>query len=437
MKVLVVGTGGREHAIAWRLSQSDSVSRIVCPNGNPGIELVAETPAVELKFPSDWAAWAANQKFDLVVIGPEGPLEAGLADECLARGVPVFGPPRAGARIESSKACAKEIMAAAGIPTARAESFDDAAAAKDFAKALGLPVVIKADGLAAGKGVTVARTRAEADQAIDENLVGRRFGGASSRVLVEEFMEGVEASIFGLCDGKTVFPLVPAQDHKAVFDNDEGPNTGGMGAYAPTPFVTEEIFTAAFSEVLRPALEEMVNRGIDYRGVLYAGLMLTNEGPKVVEFNCRFGDPETQVVLPLLEGDFGEILLACAEGRLEPLTHAVDRETSLAAPTVIGTRPEYATTVVLASGGYPGKYETGRVIRGLEHWEQRDDVMVFHAGTARNAAGETVTAGGRVLACTAWERTLARATEKAYDVARGIDFEGCHLRSDIAAKALN
>lgn len=435
MKILLVGGGAREHALAWRLMLSDSVTRVVCPNGNPGIARVAETPKADLKSNASWVELAAESKPDLVVIGPEGPLAAGLGDTLREAGHAVFGPNGDGARLEASKQFAKEIMAAAGVPTARAESFDDADKAKDFARSLGLPVVIKADGLAAGKGVTVAQTREEADRAIDENLVEGRFGESSRRILVEEFMEGIEASIFGLCDGATVFPLVAAQDHKRALDGDRGPNTGGMGAYAPTPFVGEETFTAAFSEVLRPTLAELANRGIDYRGVLYAGLMLTAEGPRVVEFNCRFGDPETQVILPLVDGDLGEILLACAEGRLGPLTMAATAREAAAAPTFIGTRPEHAVTVVLASGGYPGSHKTGFPIDGLEQWDNAEDVMVFHAGTA-GVDGRVVTAGGRVLSCTARDVSLARAHERAYEVARSITFEGRHMRTDIGARAL-
>lgn len=419
--------------MAWRLAQSPSVTRIVCPGGNPGIASVAETPRVDLPTVQHWAAYAAEQKFDLVAVGPEAPLEAGIADACIARGIPVFGPPKAGARIEASKAFAKELMEAAGIPTARAASFTDAAKAKDFARSLGLPVVIKADGLAAGKGVTVATRWAEAEQAIDENLLGKRFGASSASILIEEFMDGQEASVFGLCDGETVYPLVAAQDHKRALDNDEGPNTGGMGAYAPTPFVAEEHFTAIYGEVLQPALRELRNRGIDYRGVLYAGLMLTKEGPKVVEFNARFGDPETQVVLPLLEGDFGEILLACAEGRLGPMVNPTGPD----APPGIGTKPAHAITVVLASGGYPGDYETGLPISGLEKCNGAKDAVVFHAGTRAGEDGAILTNGGRVLSCTAWDTTLARARDRAYALAELIEFKGKHLRKDIGGRVLN
>jgi phosphoribosylamine--glycine ligase len=432
MRILLVGSGGREHALAWRLKQSPSVGEIICPNGNPGIATVAKTPKLPLKSNAQWADYAASERIDLVVVGPEAPLEAGLADELIARGIHVFGPTKAGARIESSKAWAKEVMVKAGVPTARAERFTDAAKAKDYAKSLGLPVVIKADGLAAGKGVTVATTWEMAAQAIDENLVGARFGKSSENILVEEYMEGEEVSIFGLCDGEAVYPLVAAQDHKRVFDGDEGPNTGGMGAYAPAPIATEEIVSAVYGEVLLPTVRYLREQGIVYRGVLFAGLMLTKDGPKVIEFNCRFGDPETQVVLPLLDGDLGEILLACAEGRLAPLTMASPQP----GQPGIGTRPDHATTVVLASGGYPGDYKTGLPITGLEGVENQENAMVFHAGTALDASGKLVTAGGRVLAVTAWDRTLARSQERAYALASSISFEGCHYRRDIAHRAL-
>ncbi len=435
MNVLVVGAGGREHALSWKLSQSKSVSKVICPNGNPGISLVAETPRIQIKHPSDWLEIAKNHQVDLVVIGPEAPLAEGLGDYFVDRGYPVFGPGKEGAQIESSKTWSKKVMRDAGVPTAAFDTFSDPVKAKDFAKTLGLPVVIKADGLAAGKGVTVATTWEEVEQAINENLVGKRFGDSSSSVLIEEFMEGVEASVFGLCDGETVFPLVAAQDHKRIFNNDEGPNTGGMGAYAPTPFVTEEIFTATYGEILKPTLHHMKNLGIDYKGVLYAGLMLTKEGPKVVEFNCRFGDPETQVVLPLLDGDFGEILMACATGKLHPLTMGATKEQAGAAPTAIGTKPLHAMTVVLSSEGYPGSYPKGLPISGLDQWKDDESGIVFHAGTAFDDAGNVVTSGGRVLACTAWDTTLAGAKKKSYEMADSIKFKGAHFRQDIGAKA--
>jgi phosphoribosylamine--glycine ligase len=423
MRILLVGNGGREHALAWRLARSPSVAAVVCPNGNPGIATVAETPAAALNDNAAWVEFARAGRHDLVVIGPEAPLAAGLGDAMRAAGFPVFGPDAAGARIESSKAWSKQVMEEAGIPTARSRSFSGVAAARDFARTLGLPVVIKADGLAAGKGVTVATTWAEADQAINENLEGRRFGDSSACILVEEFMEGEEASIFGLADGREVMTLVAAQDHKRVFDGDQGPNTGGMGAYAPAPIVTPEVEATVRRTVFAPLMDYFRRIGIDYRGVIYAGLMLTPTGPRVVEFNCRFGDPETQVVLPLLEGDFGQLLLACAEGRLAGVR---DR---------ITTRPGSAATVVMASGGYPGDIRTGLEIRGLDAAAGAANCVVFHAGTRRDG-DRVVTAGGRVLAVTAWDSSLANAVGRAYDCVRKISFEGCHFRRDIGWRAL-
>jgi phosphoribosylamine--glycine ligase len=426
MKVLLVGNGGRENAIAWRLRRSDSVREIVAPNGNPGIARFADVPAVALATNADWVRYAKEQKSDLVVIGPEAPLAAGLADALHAAGIPAFGPVAAGARLEASKSFSKDVMEAAGVPTARSRTVTRTDEAFDFARSLGLPVVIKADGLAAGKGVTVATTWTEAEAAIIENLVGARFGESSAKLVIEEFMPGEEASIFGLCDGETVFPLVAAQDHKRVFDNDEGPNTGGMGAYAPAPVATPAIVEATMQQVFLPTLAELNRRGIRYRGVLYAGLMVHAGAVRVVEFNCRFGDPETQVVMPLIEGDLGEILLACAEGRLG----------SLIARGGIGTAALHALTVVLASGGYPGNYNVGEPITGLEQFDQLENGIVFHAGTALGPDGQVVTAGGRVIACTAWDTSLARARTTAYNMVRGIQFAGKHFRSDIAFRAM-
>jgi len=405
------------------------VTRVVCPNGNPGIAREAETPAVDLRTNTQWRHYAMEVRPDLVVIGPEAPLADGLADVLRAAGFPVFGPGADGAQLEASKRWSKQLLLEAGIPTARAESFTDPEAAKRFADDLGLPVVVKADGLAAGKGVTVAATKAEAHAAIDENLHGARFGAASASVLVEEFMDGQEISLFALADGEHLLPLVPAQDHKRIFDNDQGPNTGGMGAYAPAPALSEELFSATWATILMPTLTALRARGIDYRGLLYAGLMLTPEGPKVVEFNCRFGDPETEAVLPLLDGDFAEVLLACAEGRLGPILRG--RGPSLT------IRPDHAATVVLASGGYPGEYPTGLPIAGLNAADGNPQAMIFHAGTRRGPDGTVLTAGGRVLACTAWESTLAHAVDSAYRLAESVSFTGRHFRRDIARRALH
>ncbi|MEO8376386.1 MAG: phosphoribosylamine--glycine ligase [Candidatus Sumerlaeota bacterium] len=431
MKILLIGSGGREHALAWRLKQSPSVSEVFCPNGNPGIAQVAATPTIALESNDEWVRFAQENAIDLVVVGPEGPLDAGIADAFRAANISVFGPVQAGARIESSKAWAKELMQSAVIPTARAQTFSDAAEAKEFADQIGFPVVIKADGLAAGKGVTVAMTLEEAEQAIDENLVGQRFGKSSASILVEEFMQGEEASVFGLCDGIDVYTLPAAQDHKRVNDNDEGPNTGGMGAYAPAPVYTEPMEDIVRLEVFEPLMDEFRERGIDYRGVIFAGLMLTREGPRVIEFNCRFGDPETQVLMPLIEGDLGEILRACAEGRLKSLPDTIANH----ADKMIRSKAISATTVVLASGGYPGDYTTGATIEGLDAADGDANAIVFQAGTTR-AGDLVVTAGGRVLAVTAWDATLAKSQARAYELAAKISFEGCQYRKDIAGRAL-
>lgn len=421
MKILLVGNGGREHAIAWRLKQSASVSKIICPNGNPGIAREAETPRVDLRNVADWVEYAAKERVDLVVVGPEQPLADGLADLCIAKGLKVFGPSKAAARLEASKAFSKEVMEAAGIPTARSGAFTDYDKALGFARSLGIPVVVKADGLAAGKGVAICTTDADLVQALSENLQKGRFGAASSLVVVEEFLVGEEASILAFCDGEDVYPMVPAQDHKRIFDHDEGPNTGGMGTYAPAPVATEEVLAAAYGEVLKPTLAEMARRGTPYKGVLYAGLMITAAGIRVLEFNCRFGDPETQVILPLLDGDLGEIMLACAEGHL--------------GKTSIGVRPEHAACLVLASGGYPGEYATGIPIRGLDQITARN-TQVFHAGTKSGPEGTILTSGGRVLGLTAWASTLQNAVNQVYQMAEVVTFENCHYRRDIAHRAL-
>jgi phosphoribosylamine--glycine ligase len=432
MKILLVGNGGREHALAWRLSQCPSVDSILCPNGNPGIAQHAEAPRMDLKSPADWADLARQRGIDLVVVGPEAPLAAGLADECLARGLRVFGPQRAAARLESSKAFAKEIMNAADIPTARAEVFTDYEAAKDYARSIGLPVVIKADGLAAGKGVAICESWEDVDATLALHLRDHQFGEASASVLVEEFLVGEEASLIAITDGEEVWPLSPSQDHKRALDGDQGPNTGGMGAYAPAPVVTEEILAASLGGILRPVVHELAGRGIPFCGVLYAGLMITKDGPKVLEFNCRFGDPECQVLMPLLEGDLAEALLACTEGRLARHVFPAGG----GGPTSpLGLRPEHAVVVVMASGGYPGDFTTGHSIEGLRN-DYGDSAMVFHAGTKADVDGRVVTSGGRVLGLTAWGPSLDTTVSRAYELANGIRFEGARFRRDIAHRAL-
>jgi phosphoribosylamine--glycine ligase len=419
MRVLVVGGGGREHALAWKLGQNPTVDKIFAVPGNAGIAEIAECFQADVTDAETLSNLAEDLGIDLTVIGPEGPLVEGIADELESRGLVVFGPSKAAARIEGSKAFAKEIMEKAGVPTARARSFDDQAGATAFLDELSPPYVVKADGLAAGKGVSICETRAEAEAAIAECLVAGRFGDAGATVVIEEFLEGEELSLFCLTDGRVVLPLAPAQDFKRALDGDQGPNTGGMGAYSPVPHMPSDVVSRAVTEIFEPVVRQLDHEGARYKGLLYGGLMITADGPKVLEFNCRFGDPETQVVIPRLGSDLAEIMLACAEGNLE---HYVPQ-----------WRSEACVTVVLASGGYPGDYATGKEIRGLEEATQKPDVLVFHAGTKRRRS--IVTAGGRVLAVSALGADLAEARARAYDAVNAIDFKGKQFRTDIALRA--
>jgi phosphoribosylamine---glycine ligase len=420
VRVLVVGGGGREHALAWALARSPSVDGLFAAPGNPGMEGIAGCLPVSPGDVEVLADLAEEQGIDLTVVGPEAPLVAGLVDELEARGLRAFGPTAAGARIEGSKVWAKELCLRHGIPTARAEATDDITTAVLLLDAFDAPYVIKADGLAAGKGVVVAPTRQEAVQAIETALVDRAFGSAGDRVLIEDHLEGWEVSMLALTDGKTVVPLEPAQDFKRALDGDAGPNTGGMGAHSPVPFLDDATRKRIDDEILEPAIRALAEEGILYRGVLYAGLMLTDEGPMVLEFNARFGDPETQAVLPRLGSDLFELLLACAEGDL--------------AGRPVRWTPEACVTVVLASGGYPGEYRTGLPVEGLDEVRNLDKTVVFHAGTARRD-GRVVTAGGRVLGVSALGKDLADARARAYDAAGRITFEGLHRRTDIALEA--
>ena len=414
MKVLVLGSGGREHALCWSLARDHDV---LCAPGNAGIAAVAEVHDVDASDTAAVRELALRAGVDLVVVGPEAPLVAGVADTLTAAEIPVFGPTSEGARIEGSKAFAKEVMAAAGVPTAGYWSGTDPEQARSALEDFAPPYVVKADGLAAGKGVRICAHRAEAEQAITDLMVEQALGAAGSMVVIEEFLDGPEMSVFGLCDGDDVVLLAPAQDFKRAYDGDKGPNTGGMGAYSPYPFDPAE-YESLRKSVFEPVLAELASRGIRYVGVLYAGLILTAEGPKVLEFNARLGDPETQVVLPRLRSDLGELLAACAGGR-------------------VGAHPPLAwddracVTVVLASGGYPGPYETGHPISGLDEAAQAPDALVFHAGT-RAGDGGVVTAGGRVLAVSALGSDVEDARRKAYAAADLIRFDGRQLRSDIA-----
>jgi phosphoribosylamine---glycine ligase len=420
VRVLVVGGGGREHALAWGLARDPGVTELHAAPGNAGIAGVATCHAVPADDLVQMVNLVDHLDADLTVIGPEGPLVAGLADDLRERGRRVFGPSAAAARIEGSKAFAKEVMARRGVPTARWGTFDDVEKALAFVDELGGEAVVKADGLAAGKGVTVARDQETAAAALRDSLVGRVFGDAGRTVIVEELLEGPEVSVFVVTDGKGSCVLLDAaQDHKRVGDGDTGPNTGGMGASSPVPSVDQELATHILDTVMAPVVDELR----PYRGVLFAGLMLTHEGPKVLEFNCRFGDPETQVLLPRMPYRVGTLLHACAGGRLAfEAGHA-------------GFDEGAAVTVVIASEGYPGRYETGAPIDGVEDAEALEGVTVFHSGTGRDAAGRLVTAGGRVVSVTGAGASLAEARDRAYRGAERIRFEGMHYRTDIAADA--
>jgi phosphoribosylamine---glycine ligase len=417
VRVLVVGGGGREHALCWKLSQSDAVDRLYAAPGNAGIAEVATLLPISASDVAGIVDFAERERVDLTVVGPEVPLVAGLADEMHARGMAVFGPTRDGARLEGSKVWARQLCDAHGIATPRSRQFEDVGPAMEFLDGMAPPYVVKADGLAAGKGVTIAEDRAGARRAVEDCLVRGVFGRAGRRVLVEEFLEGAEVSAMALTDGHSVIPLALAQDYKRALDGDRGPNTGGMGSYSPLGFVGEDNEAQIRNDILVAVGRALRNEGISYRGVLYAGLMLTAEGPKVLEFNCRFGDPETQVVLPRLIPDIPELLLACAEGNLSG--HRVT------------WKPDACVGVVLASGGYPAEMQTGKVVSGLDAAAAVDGVQLFHSGTlARD--GKVVTSGGRVLTVTAMGADVEEARGRAYEACSLIGFEGMAHRADIA-----
>ena len=420
MKVLLVGGGGREHALAWSLTQSPLVDELVAAPGNAGIARLARCEPVAVDDVDGLVALAEREDADLTVVGPEGPLVAGLADALEVRGRRVFGPGKAGAALEGSKAFAKDLMQRHGIPTARSGAFIDVEKATAFVDELGGRAVVKADGLAAGKGVTVALERATAIAALEDALERRVFGEAGSTVVVEEALEGPEISAFALMDRDTVVPLGLAQDFKRIGDGDVGPNTGGMGAYSPLPWLDPDLEGRIWEQLVIPTFRALRGEGIAYRGCLFTGVMLTADGPKVLEFNCRFGDPETEVLMPRIDADPAAQLLACAEGRLSGFVRS--------------ERPDSAVTVVLASGGYPGPYETGFEIHGLDAAGELEGVTVFHAGTAERD-GRVVTAGGRVLAVSALGPTLRDARARAYQACGRITFEGMQYRRDIAAEA--
>jgi phosphoribosylamine---glycine ligase len=434
MKVLVIGKGAREHALCWRLHSSQSVWGLFCAPGNPGIEALAKAvPIVQNDF-AGLVAFAKENKIDLTIVGPDDPIAAGIVDEFEKAGLRIFGPSKAAAQLESSKSFAKSVMREAGVSTADFEVFDDPAAARAYALRLGGNVVVKADGLALGKGVTVCRDVETANAAIADAMEARKFGAAGARVVLEEILHGEELSFFALCNGDDAIPFGLCQDHKAVFDGDRGPNTGGMGAYTPVPQFPSSLEDRLLNEIVRPVLRVMKARGTPFRGVLFVGLMADGERVSVVEFNARFGDPESEPLMMRFDGDLAEALLACAEGNLAKVTARLSSKS--------------AVTVVLASGGYPGEYRKGIPIYGLEKIEgsapseikvkwamEKTRVKVFHAGTAMRD-GQLVTDGGRVLAVTAVSDTLPKAVAAAYQAADMIEFEGKHLRRDIAARAL-
>ncbi|MCL5291799.1 MAG: phosphoribosylamine--glycine ligase [Actinobacteria bacterium] len=420
MRVLLIGSGGREHALAWKIAASLKVSRLFCAPGNGGIDAIAECVSLGATDVKAIVSFAKERKIDLVIVGPEAPLVEGLVDALEAAGIQAFGPRKEGALLEGSKSFAKSLMEKYGIPTGKAGIFTVYGKALDYLAGAEPPYVIKADGLAAGKGVVVTADLEEAEKAIRSALVDGAFAEAGERVLIEEYLDGPELSLLAFTDGKTVIPMVPAQDYKRVYDGDMGPNTGGMGSYSPVPILTEPVYEQIVSEVLVPIVAALATEGIDYRGVLYAGLVLTKSGPKVMEFNARFGDPETQAILPRLKSDLIDVMLAVAEGRL--------------AGQKLDWSSQPCVTVVLASGGYPGKHKTGFEISGLEEAEETG-TAIFHAGTSR-ANGKILTSGGRVLNVSALGTTFEEARNKAYEALARIKFDGMHYRKDIAIRAV-
>lgn len=422
MKVLVVGSGGREHTLVWKIAQSPRVEKIYCAPGNAGIGQIAENVAIPVEDMTGITQFAKENEIDLVVVGPEDPLAMGLVDRLKEAGILAFGPSAKAARIEADKVFCKELMDRHGIPSAKFKVFGESVKAYEYLDMEpDKPVVVKAFGLAKGKGVYICPDRNAAKHAVQEIMDQKIFGKAGDRVVVEEMLEGPEASLMAFCDGKNLIPMVPAQDHKRIFDNDMGPNTGGMGCYSPVPVVTPDVYQIALEKILKPTLKAMEDEGSPYVGVLYAGIMLTKDGPKVLEFNCRFGDPETQVVLPRMKSDLVDVLVASAEGRLDEIK--------------VDWYDYKAVCVVMASGGYPGSYEKGLPIEGLDKAGKMENVVVFHAGTAVKDS-VIVTSGGRVLGVTGMGSDFQQAIDRAYAGVKKINFEGVHYRKDIGRKAI-
>jgi phosphoribosylamine--glycine ligase len=421
MKVLVVGGGGREHALVWKIALSPRVTKVYCAPGNAGISEQATIVPIKANDLNGLLEFALKEKIDLTVVGPEDPLTQGIVDLFESKGLLMFGASRKAAEIEGSKAFAKEMMRKYHIPTAVYEIFDDRKEAVKYIRKQGAPIVVKADGLAAGKGVIICKTIDEAIQSVDKIMVEKIFGEAGKRVVVEEYLIGEEASYIAFTDGKAILPMASSQDHKSVFDGDQGPNTGGMGAYSPAPVVTDEVSENIIQKVLRPIIYGMGEEGRAYKGVLYAGLMIHNGHPKVLEFNARFGDPETQPVLMRMKGDIVPILEACMKGTLSQHQIEWDNRASVC--------------VVMASKGYPGDYETGKAIKGLKEVSRAEGVFVFHAGTAFKD-NQIITNGGRVLGVTGLGEDISRAIERTYQAVKKISWEGVHYRADIGQKAL-
>jgi phosphoribosylamine--glycine ligase len=420
MNILILGSGGREHALAWAVLQNPKCDRLIVAPGNAGIAEIAECAALDILDGGAIAGFCEAEAIDFVIVGPEAPLAAGVADRLRDAGLLVFGPSAAAARLEASKSFTKAICDAANAPTAAYAHFTDLAAARAYVEAQGAPIVVKADGLAAGKGVIVAMTLPEALAALDDMFSGE-FGQAGAEVVIEEFMDGEEASFFVLCDGETALPIGTAQDHKRVGEGDTGPNTGGMGAYSPAPVMTDAVTQQALDQIVRPTLAEMARRGTPYQGVLFVGLMIKDGTPRLVEYNCRFGDPECQVLMMRLGAQALDLMLATAEGRLSDIS--------------VNWAEDHALTVVLAARGYPGTYEKGSVIKGLENCPEDSFQMVFHAGTTR-AEGQITATGGRVLAATARGGTLQEAADRAYAMVDRIDWPEGFCRRDIGWRAL-
>ena len=420
MKVLVIGSGGREHALAWKLKQSSAIDRIFCAPGNTGTSTVAENVAVAATDLPQVVRFAKQNDVDLTIVGPDDPLALGIVDLFADEGLRIFGPSKSAARLESSKIFAKELMRSQNVPSADARTFSDCEAALAYCEEVKFPVVIKVDGLALGKGVIIAENIASARSTVEMMMKEARFGAAGRRIVIEEFLRGTECSIHALVDGKNYLLLESARDHKRAFDNDEGPNTGGMGAFSPANNWNSQLQSQFESKVMRPLLRGLAKEAIDYRGLLYPGLMIMNDGPRVLEFNCRFGDPETQALLPRMKSDLLPLLEATIDGKIDRCEIKWDKRASV--------------TVVLASAGYPGKYETGKAISGLGEAVKVEGVQIFHAGTKIDNE-QIVTSSGRVLAVNALGATIADARARAYGAAASIQFEGAHYRRDIALSA--